>query len=48
MKEGSIRDAIVDNEDYNFLIVEVILSTTNLAKFKHRFGDLRVSLEDIQ
>lgn len=48
MKEGTIRDAIVDMENQNFLILEVILTSANLAKFKHKFGDMSVSLEDIR
>lgn len=48
MKEGTIRDAIVDTKNQNYLILEVILSTADFAKFKHRFGNMTVSLEDIQ
>lgn len=48
MKEGTIRDAIVDIKNQNYLILEVILSAATFAKFKHRFGDMTVSLEDIQ
>lgn len=48
MKEGTIRDAIVDTKNQNYLILEVILSTADFEKFKHRFGNMTVSLEDIQ
>lgn len=47
MKEGAIQDAIVDGKDSSYLIVEVVLSKSMLQKFKHRFGDLTVSVNDI-
>lgn len=48
MKEGAIRDAIVDSQNQNYLILEVILSSSSLAKFKHTYGDMTIALEDIQ
>lgn len=47
MKEGAIRDSIVDNQDQNYIILEVILSFGAFGKFKHRYGDMRIALEDI-
>lgn len=43
-KEATIRDAIADETDCNYLIVDVIISHANYGKFTHIFGDLSVCL----
>ncbi|CAL1283514.1 unnamed protein product [Larinioides sclopetarius] len=48
LREAAIRDAIADPKDANFLILEIVISSGNLAKFKHNFGDLTVSIESLQ
>ncbi|KAF8778375.1 putative GTP-binding protein 6 like protein [Argiope bruennichi] len=47
LREAAIRDAIADPKDANFLILETVISSGNLAKFIHNFGDLTVSIESL-
>ncbi|GFQ77024.1 putative GTP-binding protein 6 [Trichonephila clavata] len=47
LREAAIRDAMADTIDANYLIVEVVITSGNLAKFKHTFGDLSISPESI-
>ncbi|GFW24258.1 putative GTP-binding protein 6 [Trichonephila clavipes] len=47
LREAAIRDAMADTKDANYLIVEVVITSGNLAKFKHTFGDLSISPESI-
>ncbi|GBN80149.1 Putative GTP-binding protein 6, partial [Araneus ventricosus] len=48
LREAAIRDAIADPKDANFLILEIVIASGSLAKFKHKFGDLTVSIESLQ
>ncbi|XP_054718903.1 putative GTP-binding protein 6 [Uloborus diversus] len=47
LKEAAVRDSIADPKNANNLIIEVVISSVNLAKFKHIFGDLTVSVESL-
>ncbi|XP_015918190.1 putative GTP-binding protein 6 isoform X2 [Parasteatoda tepidariorum] len=48
LREAAIRDAMADTDDANYLILEVIISSSNLSKFKHEFGDLTIQIEDLK
>ncbi|GFT91808.1 putative GTP-binding protein 6 [Nephila pilipes] len=47
LREAAVRDAMADPKDANYLIVEVVITSANLAKFKYTYGDKTVSLESI-
>ncbi|KAG8181563.1 hypothetical protein JTE90_017313 [Oedothorax gibbosus] len=47
LKEAALRDAMADPKDENYLIVEVVITSPDLEKFKHLFGDLSISIESL-
>ncbi|KFM59909.1 putative GTP-binding protein 6, partial [Stegodyphus mimosarum] len=47
LKEAAIRDVMADTKDANYLILEVVISSTNLSRFQHTFGDLTVNPETL-
>ncbi|GIY06725.1 putative GTP-binding protein 6 [Caerostris darwini] len=47
LREAAITNAVADEKDPNYLIVEVVFSSASLSKFKHNFGDLSIPQDNL-